>query len=149
MHKLTEPSAEPFWLDILPARTVGTGDAAETIPAQRTQFRPIDMPMILTARQAATKAIHDALPPETKIETIAKEDPLAFAAAQAKSNHAFTLTMALLGIVAWEGVGDDDGSPVLPTPSNIKAYLANWRVFDAVDRQYVNPALVNVSEKNG
>lgn len=119
---------EPFWLDIL--------------PGQRTQFRPVETPMILAARHQAALAMRGA-------ETVKDTDPEAFAALRAKSDAVFTTTLARFGIVAWEGVGDGTNS-VEPTPANIKAYMANWRVFDSVDKLYVLPAIAldQADEKN-
>ncbi|HEY0105206.1 MAG TPA: hypothetical protein VGB91_03920, partial [Rhizomicrobium sp.] len=69
--------------------------------------------------------------------------------AQAMGEQAFTRTIAQLGIAGWEGVADHTGAAITePTPEYIDAYLGNWKVFDAIDKLYVNPALVSADEKN-
>jgi hypothetical protein len=62
---------------------------------------------------------------------------------------AFTRSLARAGILEWEGVGDAEGDPVEPSPGNIDAFLDLWPIFDAIDRQYVAPALIGLDEKNG
>jgi hypothetical protein len=41
-----------------------------------------------------------------------------------------------------------DGNPVEPTKETIDAALELWPVFDAIDRLYVGPALIQDAEKN-
>ncbi len=103
----------------------------EIVPGQHTEFRKPTVEQHLAARNAGA-------------EELSKGGPHAMARAQA----AFTRAFAALGIVGWEGVADADGVPVDPTPENIAAYLADWRVFEAVDRLYVAPALQRLDEKN-
>lgn len=128
MLKLTALVTDPFWLEI--------------VPGQETQFKPVTMAMILAARAESGRAIIAAAKD-------AKDALYASAIAQGEGEKAFTRTLAHLGIVAWKGVGDAKGKAIEPTPDAIDAYLENWKVFDAVDRLYVNPALVRIDEKNG
>ncbi|HEY4112859.1 MAG TPA: hypothetical protein VGM17_02255 [Rhizomicrobium sp.] len=103
----------------------------EVLPGQRTQFRPITTKTILVARNAGALA--------------AKADP---EHAEEASSEAFTRSCAQQGIVAWEGVGDTSDNPLPVTPEAIAAYLSNWRIYDAIDKRYVIPALVRGDEKN-
>jgi hypothetical protein len=97
----------------------------------RVRFRPVTIAMILVARAAAADAL--------KVET---EDAMTLAAV------AFTRSLAQAGIMGWEGIGDADGKPVLPSPEAIDALLEHWQIYDAIDRLYVGPALIGTQEKN-
>jgi hypothetical protein len=100
-------------------------------PGVRAQFRPISVAAILLARTVAAERLR------------AGGDDAAVLA-----GVAFTRSLAHSGIVAWEGIGDAEGKPVGPTPDNIDALLEHWRIFDAIDRLYVGPALIQDAEKN-
>jgi hypothetical protein len=89
MLKLSTPSRDPFWLDIL--------------PGVRIQFRPISVADMLVARAAAESL-------GTKVEGDLALDRSTTVAAGA----AFTRSLALSGIVAWEGIGDAGGKPIDP-----------------------------------
>ena len=65
-----------------------------------------------------------------------------------KAGVAFTRSLAHSGISAWEGIGDAEGKPVEPNKENIDAALEIWSLFDAIDRLYVGPALIQDAEKN-
>ncbi len=97
----------------------------------RVQFRAITVAAILLARSAAADALQ------------AGGD-----GAAVKAGVAFTRSLTQSGIVAWEGIGDADGNATDPTPDNIDALLELWPVFDAIDRLYVGPALIQDAEKN-
>ena len=73
---------------------------------------------------------------------------LLLADAMVKAGCAFTRSLAHSGIAAWEGIGDADGNPVEPTKETIDAALELWSLFDAIDRLYVGPALLQDAEKN-
>ena len=103
----------------------------DIVPGVRAQFRPISVAAILLARTAAADVLRAG-----------GED------AMVKAGVAFTSSLAHSGVVAWEGVGDADGNPVEPTKETIDAALELWPVFDAIDRLYVGPALVQDAEKN-
>jgi hypothetical protein len=68
--------------------------------------------------------------------------------AMVKAGVAFTRSLANSGIAAWEGIGDADGNPVEPNKETIDAALEVWPLFDAIDRLYVGPALLQDVEKN-
>ncbi|ARP98198.1 hypothetical protein [Pseudorhodoplanes sinuspersici] len=101
------------------------------LPGVRVQFRPITVAAILLARTAAADVLR------------AGGDD-----AMVKAGCAFTRSLAHSGIVAWEGIGDADGNPVEPTKETIDAAVEVWALFDAVDRLYVGPALLQDAEKN-
>ena len=124
MLKLSTPSRHPFWLDIL--------------PGVRVQFRPISVADMLVARAAAAESLG------AKVEGDLALDRSTTVAAGA----AFTRSLALSGIVAWEGIGDADGKPIDPNPVTINQLLEVWPAFDAIDRLYVGPALTRLDEKN-
>jgi hypothetical protein len=98
----------------------------------RARFKPITVAAILVARQAAAEVL--------KAEG---EDSTTMA------GLAFTRSLARAGILEWAGVGNAEGDPVEPSPGNIDALLDLWPIFDAIDRQYVAPALIGLDEKNG
>jgi hypothetical protein len=103
----------------------------DIVPGVRVQFRPISVAAILLARTAAADVLRAG-----------GED------AMVKAGVAFTSSLAHSGIAAWEGIGDADGNPVEPTKETINAALELWPVFDATDRLYVGPALIQDAEKN-
>lgn len=103
----------------------------DILPGVRAQFRPISVAAILLARTAAAEVLR------------AGGDD-----AMVKAGIAFTRSLAHSGIAAWEGIGDADGNPVEPTRDTIDAALELWPLFDAVDRLYVGPALLQDVEKN-
>ena len=103
----------------------------DLVPGVRAQFRPITVAAILLARTAAADVLR------------AGGDD-----AMVKAGIAFTRSLAHSGIAAWEGIGDADGNPVEPTKETIDAALEHWPVFDAIDRLYVGPALIQDAEKN-
>lgn len=103
----------------------------DIVPGVRVQFRPITVAAILLARTAAADVLR------------AGGDD-----AMVKAGVAFTSSLAHSGIAAWSGIGDADGNPVEPTKETIEAALEHWPVFDAIDRLYVGPALIQDAEKN-
>jgi hypothetical protein len=103
----------------------------DLIPGVRMQFRPATVAAILVARAAAADVLRTG-----------GED------AAIKAGLAFTRSLAHFGVAAWEGIGDVEGKPVEPTKENIDAALELWPLFDAIDRLYVAPAIVQDAEKN-
>lgn len=101
-------------------------------PGVRVQFRPATVTSILVARTAAADVLR------------AGGDDVTI-----KAGVAFTRSLAHSGIVAWEGIGDAVGEVAEPTPDNIDALLELWPMFDAIDRFYVAPTLIQDAEKNG
>lgn len=120
MLKLTPVAREPFWLDLL--------------PGVRLQVRPISVATMLLARAEAGAVLKEE--GEREDGTI-------------RAGEAFTRAFARSAIVAWDGVGDAAGEPVEPSPERIDQLLDHWPAFDAFDRLYVGPALIQDAEKNG
>ncbi len=103
----------------------------DLVPGVRVQFRPITVAAILLARTAAADVLRAG-----------GDDAIV------KAGCAFTRSLAHSGIAAWESIGDADGNPVEPTKETVDAALELWPVFDAIDRLYVGPALIQDAEKN-
>ena len=51
-------------------------------------------------------------------------------------------------ITEWEGVADENGRPIKPTPENISALLDLTPLFMEFDRQVMAPAMLLDAEKN-
>lgn len=119
MLRLAPSERSPVWLDLL--------------PGVRVQVRPVSVAAMLLARAAAGAVLKSA----------GEEDD-----GTIRAGEAFTRTLARSGILAWEGIGDADGLPVEPSPERIEQLLDHWPAFDAIDRLYVGPALVQDAEKN-
>ena len=118
MLKLGSAEQAPFWLDLL--------------PGVRVQVRPVSVAAMLLARASAGVVLKSAGEDDGTIQ----------------AGEAFTRALARSGIVAWEGIGDADGLPVEPSPERIEQLLDHWPAFDAIDRLYVGPALIQDAEKN-
>lgn len=103
----------------------------DLVPGVRVRLRPITVAAILVARAAAAEVLRAG-----------GED------AEIQAGLAFSSTLARAGIAAWEGIGDAEGHPVEPTPDHVDAALDLWPLFDAIDRLYVAPAILQVAEKN-
>jgi hypothetical protein len=103
----------------------------DVLPGVRIRFRPVSVASMLIARAAAGEALKSAGD-----------------GAVIEAGAAFTRALAQQGIVAWEGIGDASGKPVDPGKETIDQLLELWPAFDAIDRLYVGPALMAVSEKN-
>jgi len=103
----------------------------DLLPGVRVKVRPVTVAAIIAARQAAAEAMKDS-----------GENAVFVGSA------AFTCSIARWGFLEWSGVGDADGSPIEPTPETIDALLEVWQAFDAIDRLYVAPALIQADEKN-
>jgi hypothetical protein len=108
--------------------------------------------MILAARTAAFRArqkvMEDAgiVLPKEAVEAgkVLADHP----EIQAASEEAFTVALALAGIIEWGGVCGPNDKPLPPSRENIRAVLQNQAAFDFIDRMYVGPALAQDDEKN-
>jgi hypothetical protein len=100
-------------------------------PDVRIRLRPVTVAAILAARAAAAETLRAG---GDDVET--------------RAGFAFTRALARSGIVEWEGIGDKDGNPITPSTEAIDAALECWPVFDAIDRLYVAPVLLQAEEKN-
>lgn len=134
MLKIAKGKRQPFWLD-----------ASEVEKGLRFHLAPITPAMILAARSTGSGVVLDGLK-DAKLTS----GPAADAAGlEGRGEAAFTRSIVQAGMIAWEGVGDEDGKAIDPSPEAIDALLENWRVFNFLDRRYVNPALTASAEKNG
>lgn len=122
MLKLDSTSQDPFWLDLL--------------PGVRLQVRPVTVAAMLLARAAAAEALRAKGDEDDVTNTV-------------NAGAAFTRSLARTGILGWEGIGDAAGLPVEPAPERIDQLLEHWPAFDAIDRLYVGPAIMQDAEKNG
>jgi hypothetical protein len=102
----------------------------DLIPGVRLRLRPLTTALMVSAR--GDPAIAD-LPEGTATE----EAALAMAKALARR-----------AILAWEGIGDADGTPIEPSPEAIDALLDIWPAFEAFQTFYVAKALLLDAEKN-
>lgn len=101
----------------------------DLIPGMRLQLRPLTTALMVAAR--GDPAIAD-LPEGAATE----EAALAMAKALARR-----------AILAWEGIGDTDGTPIDPSPEAIDALLDIWPAFEAFQTLYVAKALLLDAEK--
>ena len=61
---------------------------------------------------------------------------------------AFAKALARRAALAWEGVGDANGTPIDPGPEAIDALLDIWPIFEAFQLTYVSKGLLLEQEKN-
>jgi hypothetical protein len=52
-------------------------------------------------------------------------------------------------IVEWEGVGDDEGNPIDPSPGAIDQLMNIWPIFEAFQETYVAEVFALSAEGNG
>lgn len=69
------------------------------------------------------------------------------------SNEALSICLAKevarLALDEWEGISDEDGKPMDPSPEAIDAALEIWPLFEAFQLKYMAAALLKEREKNG
>ncbi|MCJ2009806.1 hypothetical protein [Methylobacterium sp. J-092] len=121
MFKLTAPSDEPVWLDL--------------VAGVRIRVRPATVAAIVVAQAEAGKVFR---------ADGADADP----DTGSKAGIAMVRSLARFAIVEWEGVGDEDSEPAAVTPQNVEALMRVWPAYDAFDRRYATPALSVSAEKN-
>jgi hypothetical protein len=102
-------------------------------------------------------------PLSTAIMLAARSDPSVIAAAGPEANieeaadpaHDEGVAVVVAKAVArrvvkdWEGVGDEAGEPVKPTPEGIDALMDIWPMFEAFQVKVVAGAMLVDAEKNG
>lgn len=120
MLRLIHPT-EPFWLDL------GHGVRVEVLPLTSS--------LMLSVRADMTKAIAA----DNRAEKPEAEEAL----------HLLTRSAARCAIIAWEGVGDEDGNPIAVSPAAVDALMDIFQICDAFRDKYVLPRLDLESEKNG
>ncbi|WP_010184779.1 hypothetical protein [Sphingomonas sp. PAMC 26605] len=121
MLKLGE--VDPVWKELFPAN----GDT----PAVRVQFKPIGIKALRAARRAIAAAL--GVDPDD-IENAGDE---------------LSRELIRAGLIAWEGIGDLDDNVIEVTPETIEMFIADPRTFEAADRVYVTPWVMQDLEKNG
>jgi hypothetical protein len=123
MLKLSpKTKAGPVWIDIGPG-----------VRVQLKQIEPVD---VIIAREVAGEEMRkDMGRPMVNLHGYA----------------AMVRSIAMQNIVAWEGVVSDDGKdePLPVTPDNVGAFMDFVAAHDAIDREYVTPAIARLdAEKN-
>ncbi len=99
-------------------------------PGVRVQLHPLTTALMVATR--SDPAV-EALPEDASDE----ERAVAFARALARR-----------AMLAWEGIGDGDGTAIDPSPEAIDALLDIWPVFEAFQLSYVSKGLLLDQEKN-
>ncbi len=110
---------EPYWLDLA--------------PSVRLRVRPCTTALVMAARASMTTA-----EPAPELEP---GDDNARGAALLKA-------LARAAIVDWEGIGDEAGAAIPPSPERIDALLDLYPAFRAFETGYFLPALELDAEKN-
>lgn len=118
---LTLKTREPKWVTL-------TAPGAE--PSARLLLKPYSSLGIAYARRKVSDAINAGVDPLEAAETL-------------------TIHLGAWAALEWEGVGDEAGEPLERTKENVAAILEqDVTAYDAVDREYVIPALLEEQEKN-
>ena len=99
-------------------------------PGVRVQLRPLT-----TALMVATRA-------DPEVEAVPEE------ASDEERAMAFAKALARRAVLAWEGIGDADGTSIDPSPEAIDALLDIWPIFEAFQTRYVAHAMILDAEKN-
>ena len=102
----------------------------EFAPGVRVQLRPLTTALMVATRSDPAVG---AVPEDASDE----ERAVAFAKALARR-----------AVLAWEGIGDTDGTPIDPSPEAIDALLDVWPIFEAFQLTYVSKGLLLEQEKN-
>ena len=97
----------------------------------RVQVQPVTTALIYAARRDPAIA---ALPADADQELVAL---------------VMGQSIARLAIVAWEGIGDVDGNPIDPSPEAVTELMNIWPICRAFNKQVVEPAFDQESEKKG
>jgi hypothetical protein len=100
-------------------------------PGVRVQLRPLT-----TALMVATRS-------DPAVEEVSEE------ASDEERAVAFAKALARRAVIAWDGIGDADGTPIDPSPEAIDALLDLWPMFEAFQLSYVSKGLLLEQEKNG
>lgn len=108
-------------------------------PGVRMQVLPATMKVILQARRD---------PEVMAIVAGAEDDPEAL---EARTDVAVAVAQAVARrvVIGWEGVLDDADRPAPVAPEYIDALLEHPAVFETFQSQYLAPAMLLASEKNG
>jgi hypothetical protein len=117
---------EPYWLDLA--------------PGVRIRVRPCTTALVMAARASMTAA-EPAPGPRDEVPGGDPADDNARGAALLKAR-------ARVAIVDWEGIGDEAGNAIPPSPERIEALLDLYPAFRGFEMAYFLPALVLDAEKN-
>ena len=134
----------PVWATLIAAH--------DDEPAVRVLFAPVSPKALRHARRAVSSILRAA---GGRVTDDVTDD----------AGDAFTAALIRHGIREWEGIVDEDGTPIAPTPDReiygedgellraepgtITAFLAEPRLVEAADREYVLPWTRADAEKNG
>ena len=97
----------------------------------RVQVQPVTTALIYAARRDPAIA---ALPADADQELVAL---------------VMGQSIARLSIVEWDGVGNEDGEVIDPTPETISALMDIWPLCQSFMRQCVDPVFTAEAEKKG
>ncbi|MEQ8307738.1 MAG: hypothetical protein RIA09_14365 [Hoeflea sp.] len=101
----------------------------ELAPGVRVQLRPLTTALMVSTRSdPAVEAVPEEASDEERVVAFAK-------------------ALARRAVLAWEGIGDADGSPIDPSPEAIDAVLDVWPIFEAFQLTYVSKGLLLEQEK--
>ncbi|MBL6853707.1 MAG: hypothetical protein ISS15_05345 [Alphaproteobacteria bacterium] len=116
---------EPFWLD-LPAGV-------------RVQVKPLDM----TIYDAAIAEARKSLPPLSQ-----NDEDTDISLRTAIFNSRFAIALGNYGIVGWEGVGSEDGSPAPVDAVHVEAFMRVPAIGSSFLRLYSASAAAVVAAGN-
>lgn len=117
---------EPTWMDF--------GDGV------RLLMRPADMDLMAEAEDdPAVSSLRAEVP---KGEKPTPEQAQAIAVAMSDA-------MLRLAVLEWEGIGDQHGNPIEPSPQAVDALMRIPRFFIQAQAEYLAPAMTLASEGNG
>lgn len=97
----------------------------------RVRVRPITTALVYAARKDPALA---------DLPAGADQDQIALVMGQ---------SIARLSIVEWDGVGNEDGEVIDPTPETISALMDIWPLCQSFMRQCVDPVFTVETEKKG
>ena len=125
MQRLPKQPPGPYWLDLL--RGV------------RVQVRPLTTPLYEAARHNSVRRAQELLANMADMESLGGSlegmpdirDP---DQAVGVSQALFLQGLARAAIIRWEGVGDEDGNPLDPTPNLVDRFML---IHDQADAFYV------------
>ncbi|RWR26294.1 hypothetical protein D2T29_20885 [Sinirhodobacter populi] len=91
-------------------------------------------------------------PLTTALMVATRSDPVVEAVPEDASDEeravAFAKALARRAVLAWEGIGDADGTAIDPSPEAIDALLDVWPIFETFQLTFVSNGLLLEQEKN-
>lgn len=92
----------------------------------------VELRAIMT-RALAGEDLLDGIP----VTTAALPDIRSEAGEEALRSLFFYISIAIAGIIEWEGIGDEEGNPIEPTPENIAILMISENaIFDAFRQKF-------------